>query len=344
MKKRKSKFQNFTFALWLLIAISVTVYITTQANAKFLLRISHSMIKFFLLVGIACFLGAVFEYKAWSRFAACLASPLIRLGKLPEVCGVAFVTAIFSNNAANTLVASSYEAGNITRREMIISALCNSYPAMISHSLRILFPLLSAIGMAAVWYYSFTFGTGLLMTFAFLLISRIYNQEEANSDSVEVAPPRAKNYSWPEVITKSLKRTGNTLLRLLYITVPIYLTVAFMNKSHLFDFWKNIVPDSVQQWLTPEIMAVLAARLGGLVNAAGVASEFLQKQQITDWQIVLAFMVGNVITNPIRTIRRNLPAAMGIFPGKNGLWIVLILQSLRLAFAVIAIIIIIKLS
>ncbi len=309
---------------------------------KLIMKTSRSLFKLLTLVGIAAFVGAVFEYKAWSRFAAFMVKPLIKFGRLPDVCGVALVTAIFSNNAANTLIANSYEEGNITRREMIISGLCNSYPAMVSHSLRILFPLLSAIGIAAIGYYSFTFGIGLLMTFAFLLYSRLSSKHDPEITVDAQTIPGKRDYSWTEVTKKSLKRAGKLLLRLLYITVPIYFMVAYMAKNQLFNFWKELIPDSIQHWLTPETMAILAARLGGLVNAAGVASEFLNQQQITHWQIVLAFIIGNVITNPIRTIRRNLPAAMGIFPGRNGLLIVLILQSLRLAFAVLAIIVIIN--
>jgi hypothetical protein len=258
---------------------------------------------------------------------------------LPEVAGVAFITAIFSNNAANTLVAGSHAAGNITRREMIVSALCNSYPAMVSHSLRILFPLLSAIGLAAVYYYSFTFGTGLIMTLAFLAISRSTasgGPVKAEATNLE-EPVKTKPLPWGEVLRKSARRSAATLLRLLLITAPIYLVVAYMSKNHVFDIWKDFIPSSVSQWLSPEIMAVLAARLGGLINAAGVASGFLADGKIEPWQVVLAFMLGNVVTNPIRTVRRNLPTALGIFPGRDGLWIVLILQGLRLAFTVAAI-------
>lgn len=313
-----------------------------HSDARLLYRTFRSLVKLIILVGTACFVGAVFEYKAWSRFASFLALPLIRFGRLPEVSGVAFVTALFSNNAANTLVASSHAEGNITRREMLISGLCNSYPAMVSHSLRILLPLLSAIGMAAVYYYSFTFGTGLLMTVVFLGISRSFGGVAATGEGDELETPmERKVYAWSEVFSKSGKRAGGTVVRLLYITAPIYLVVGYMSKHHMFDFWKEFIPESMSQWLSVEVMAVLAARLGGLVNAAGVASGFLVEHKMEPWQIVLAFMVGNVITNPIRTLRRNLPAAMGIFPGRDGLWIVLILQSLRLLFALGAIFVLI---
>jgi len=343
LKKKRTKYHKIALGIWLVIAVTATTFVIIYSEPKLLIKTSRSLVKLFTLVGVACFIGAIFEYKAWSRFAAWLAIPLIRFGRLPEISGAAFVTAIFSNNAANTLVASSYKAGNITRKEMFISGLCNSFPAMVSHSLRILPTLLGLIGMAAIGYYAFTFGTGFIMTITFLFISRLISKKNDNKDyQLNFSEKEFKTYPWNEVIRKSLKRATSTVLRLFYITTPIYLTVAYMIKHNMFNFWKEMVPESMNQWLSPEIMAVLAARLGGLVNAAGVASEFFAQNKIEYWQIVLAFMVGNVITNPIRTLRRNLPAAIGIFPGKNGLWIVLILQSLRLITTIIGIILLIN--
>ncbi len=355
-KKRTSKIKKIITYLWLAIALSMIVYLIFNANLAIWKKGTYSLFRIFLLVGVASFVGAVIEYRAWTRFIVFIASPVTKFGRLPSLSAVSLITALFSQNAANTLIANSYREGDMTRREMIVSALCNSFLAMVSHSFRILLPLLSLIGMAAVWYYSFTFGVGLLMTIVFLLISRILSKrDEVKSETAKVAdledivlqkpqlPEKQlkKSYSWSEVFRKASMRTSTTLLRLLYITAPIYLMILFMAKSHLFDFWSKIVPDSLQEFLTPEIMTVFTARIGGLLNAAGIASEFLQSNKIENWQIVVAFMIGNVITNPIRTIRRNLPMAMGIFPKSYGLWIVLTLQSLRMVTAIIAIVVMI---
>jgi len=308
-----------------------------------------NLLRLFSLVAAASFIGAVFEYKTWTRFILFIAAPITRFGRLPSISAASFITSLFSQNAANTLIANSYNDGNITHREMFISALCNSFSAMVSHSFRVLFPLLTLIGIAAVWYYSFTFGVGIIMTFSFLLISRIMSgrdmkNSELNS-KMKTLPNSAERiveqFTWKEVLQKSLKRTSNTLLRLLYITAPIYLLIIYMAHNNLFDFWNRIIPDSLQHFLSPEIMTVFSARIGGLVNAAGIASEFLQQHRIEHWQIVVAFMIGNVLTNPIRTLRRNLPMAMGIFPKSDGLKIVLVLQSLRMTATITAIIIMI---
>ena len=350
-KKQKSKIKKILTYLWLAIALSMIVFLIFNANIALWKRGTYSLFRIFLLLGVASFIGAVIEYRAWTRFILFIAAPVTKLGRLPALSAVSLVTALFSQNAANTLIANSYRDGNMNRREMITSALCNSFLAMVSHSFRILFPLLSLIGMAAVWYYSFTFGVGLLMTIVFLLISRLLsNRDEDKKNFEDVKNPLKqksllpekqleKRCSWGEVLKKASNRTFTILLRLLYITAPIYLMVLFMAKNHLFDFWSKIVPESLQEYLTPEIMTVFTARIGGLLNAAGIASEFLQSHKIENWQIVVAFMIGNVITNPIRTIRRNLPMAMGIFPKSYGLWIVLTLQSLRMITAIIAIIV-----
>ena len=353
-KKKKTGLQLILSLAWMLAATGIVVFLIIKGDSTIWERGVPRLLKMFLLVGIASFIGAVIEYRAWTRFVAFIALPLMKFGRLPSISAVSFITALFSQNAANTLISNSFQEGNMSHRQMFISALCNSFPAMVSHSMRIVFPLLSLIGMAGVWYYSFTFGVGAVMTVSFLLISRILsirdekqNEQvvsEKNSDesiaASKIEQRLTDRYSWSEVIKKSTYRTYRTLFRLLYITAPVYMLVIYMAKHHMFDFWNKITPDSMQHVLTPEMMTVFSARIGGLLNAASVASEFLQHNKIEIWQIVVAFMIGNIITNPIRTIRRNLPMTMGIFPKTDGFLIVFILQSLRMITTLIAIVLI----
>ncbi|HJO95609.1 MAG TPA: hypothetical protein QF753_19595 [Victivallales bacterium] len=339
MKRNKSKLSIFLYVLWIIAAVIIVVYIFRDLNPKIVYRTVKSLTKLIFLVMVACFLGSIFEYKAWYRFASFLASPLVRFGRLPKVSGTAFLVALFSNPAANTIITGSYEEGKITRKEMFISGLCNSYPAMVSHSLRILFPLVGAIGLAAVYYYSITFGVGLLMTFMFLTYSRIKSSNIYNGP-IDIKSLNKTQLSWNEIFRKSAKRTLKVLIRMLVMTVPLYIIFLYASKKGIFTAWNNFIPSGLENFISPQIMSVLIARFGGLVNAAGVASEFLPSHEITSLQIVFAFLLGNIITNPIRSIRRNLPVALGIFPNKDGLWIVLILQIMRFIFILASVIII----
>jgi hypothetical protein len=299
-------------------------------------RVLWGIFRLLIVVSAGCFIGSVFEYRNWMSGASFLVRPLMKWGRLPSVSGGAFLTAIASNNAANSIIAGAYADGKITRKEMILSGIANSYPAKVSHSLRILFPVAAALGLPALIYFALQFFCGFLRTFIIFWIGRSKDIERS-SENLEI--PEKKVIPWPETFRKSFKRTGKLLLRVLLITAPMYLLVAWMYRSGFFNSWKEFMPETFSRFFPPELMTVVAARLGGLVSAAGIAFEMKHAGDLNSAQILIAFFAGNIITNPIRTLRRNLPSALGIFPKSDGLWIVLILQSFRLLFAIIVIVI-----
>ena len=101
------------------------------------------------------------------------------------------------------------------------------------------------------------------------------------------------------------------------------------------------MPVQLVKVFPPEVITVMIARIGGLVSAAGIAYELQSSGEISTAQILIAFLAGNIITNPIRTLRRNLPVAMGVFPKKDGFGIVFTVQMFRLISAIIVILILI---
>lgn len=336
----KTLFRKTLYWIWLAIAAAIVIFVVRNSSTKSLLYTTRYLLKFTAVVAVACFIGSVFEYRSWLRFASFLVDPMIRYGRLPRECGMAFLTAIISNNAANTMVVNSFKEGKISRMHLRISGLCNSYPAMVSHSLRVMFPVVSAIGIAGILYYSITFGTGLLMTLGFLSYSRYRSIAPAENISV----PDGKNSekpSWNIVFRKSFKRTYTVLFRVVTVTAPLYLLAMYASGHGAFKVFNDFMPSSLKNSLSPEVIAVFGARFGGLVSAAGVASEFIRQHSIFTWQIVLALLIGNIFTNPFRTLKRNLPTAMGIFPGYDGFFIVMLLQVLRLLLAMASVIIII---
>lgn len=299
-------------------------------------RVLWGVFRLLIVVGAGCFIGSVFEYRNWMSGASFLVRPLMKWGRLPSVSGGAFLTALASNNAANSIIAGAYADGKITRKEMILSGIANSYPAKVSHSLRILFPVVAALGFPALIYFALQFFCGFLRTFIIFWIGRSDDKTRIDKD---LNIPEKKVLPWPETFKKSSKRTVRILLRVIFITAPMYLLVAWLYKSGFFNSWKEFMPETFSRFFPPGVMTVMAARLGGFVSAAGIAYELKHAGDLSSAQILIAFFAGNIITNPIRTLRRNLPSAIGIFPKSDGLWIVLILQTFRLLFAVIVIVI-----
>jgi hypothetical protein len=189
------------------------------------------------------------------------------------------------------------------------------------------------------------------MTTVFLLFSRItikneekQRGEREKSQYGKKAAPAVPDTSWPVIIKKSYSRSLGAVFRLLRITAPLYFIVALLVSKGVFRSMAETMPEYIKNWLTPEMMTVLSARIGGLLSAAGVASGMLHDGIIEQWQVLAALLAGNIITTPIRSFRRYLPVTLGVFPGRDGLLIVSILVTARTAFASAALLALLKIN
>ena len=77
----------------------------------------------------------------------------------------------------------------------------------------------------------------------------------------------------------------------------------------------------------------LAAELGPALGAAG---SLLQEGALTSHEIIVALLVGNIVSTPMRAIRHQLPAYSGFYRPTMALWLIIINQGLR-AISMIAV-------
>ncbi|MCD6430178.1 MAG: hypothetical protein J7L57_03050 [Deltaproteobacteria bacterium] len=341
LPNKSSVGQRQLWLAWCLLGLLVVIFVLSQSSSAVNLRILKRLGRLIILVGLATFIGSIFELRNWTNFANLLLKPLIAYARLPQIAGAAMVTAIFSNQAAGSLLAGSFSEGRISRFEMRVGAICNSYVAYVSHSLRVMYPIIGALGMPALYYFGMMFGAGLIITLTAMTISRlrpavaISSYDEPKGEGLQDATfaHRRNPGSWPETFRKAGRRTREIVIRVVCITIPLYVLVSYLNKTGFFEVWKDFVPQIAAPFFPPEVLTIMAARLGGLISAAAVASELLHQGTVSYAHILLALFAGNIITNPIRSLRRNLPTAMGIFPPRDGFFIVMVMQTSRLLFA-----------
>ncbi len=347
MKKSVPQWRRWCWWGWCLIAVLLTAFVFSQLPLSVNLKVLKRLIRLTLMVGAATFIGTIFEVRNWTGFARLLLKPLINFARLPQIVGAAMITALFSNHAAGGILAGSFAEDRISRFEMRVGAICNSYAAYVSHSFRVMYPVVGALGLPGFYYFGLIFGSGLLITLTALTICRFRPQSAISIDNGIVTgdatptPVTKKMISWPETIFRAWSRSRNILIRVLWVTVPLYLLASYFNYIGIFQVWKEFVPEIAAPFFPPEVLAIMAARLGGLVSAAGVAFEFYDHGSIGSAHILLALLAGNLITNPIRMLRRNLPTAMGIFPPRDGFFIVMVMQMSRLLFVILYIAILI---
>ena len=298
----------------------------------------QTFVSLFSFVGIAAFLGTLMEARRWHMALANVMGRMTRMARLPEIVGLAMPTALFSGAAANSLLVSSHTKGQIRTSALIAGGMANSYLAYISDSLRVLYPVIGAIGLPGVWYFGIQFTGGFCVVLCVLLWNRWYVSGHGGLPYSEEAPRvNTSSLPWPGAIAKAVTRSLSLLFRMVYLTLPLMLGIEWLLKSGNLAFWENAIPPTLASLFPAELLSVAAAQMGGLIQSSAVAANFRTEGLIDNTQILLAMLVGNVVGNPIRMLRRNLPTALGIFPLSVALTVVLGMQFSRFLISLAAI-------
>jgi len=305
---------------------------TVQAVASWLGLVALS-------VFIGCFLGRLVELRGWMKFAAFLARPIVKLGRLPQVGGAAFLTAFASNPAAQGMLATSCKEGSLTRLQMFCCGILNSFPAKLSHLLRTVPRILALLGLVAVAYISIQVAIDLAMVACALLLARLYGG--AQTPEAETKETEKELPSWKDSLQRSLKSSLRSLLRVMLVAAPAYIIVMWLSKEGVFDKAEAFLPEFMREVFSKDVIKIIFAKMGGLTGSAAVAAKLIKSGSATQAQALLALVAANLLTIPFTTLRRNIPVALGIFPGFWGLWIVLTSQGFRILLNVVALLILI---
>lgn len=291
------------------------------------------------LVALAAFIGGIAEIFRFHFALGKLFGGLARWAHLPEIISLSIPTALYSNAAANGMLVSSHAEGKITHSNLIAGGMVNSYLSFVSHSLRVAYPVIGAVGLPAICYFGWQMGFGFLFIAGVLFLHRRKSPAAVPEAAHPGEAPAAGHPSpeWRQSLRQTCLRVLALVFRMLCLTVPLMIGVEWLMKNGLFSWWEEHVPDWINRIFPAELMSIVAAQMGGLVQAAGVAANLRSNGMITSAQILLAMLVASAIGNPIRALRRNLPSAMGIFPTRDALTIVIVMQLSRMIGAILLI-------
>ena len=98
-----------------------------------------------------------------------ITKPVTRFGHLRKECGVTFLTAFASPAAANAMLMEFYNKKVIDKKELFISSLVNSFPAILMHWKYMLPALVPLLGVTGLIYFGVLMAVGFIKTFAYPL-------------------------------------------------------------------------------------------------------------------------------------------------------------------------------
>lgn len=288
-----------------------------------------------LLTGLATGLlvANLLEALNWTRHLAGLAAPLARLAHLRDVAGAAFSMAFVSPAAANALLAESRDKGEISDRELMLANLFNSLPAYLVHTPTILLLTWPVLGTPALLYVGLTLLAAVGRTLLTVGAARLLLPPPPEGCVACLLEGR-KSATWREALHKAWKRFKRRLPKLIYFTVPVYVIMYLLQQHGFFQVAERWMTNHAQwlSFLKPQAMGIivlhLAAELGAALSAAG---SVLNTGGLDAREVVLALLVGNILSTPMRAVRHQFPSYAGFFRPVMALKLVAANQGLRAA-------------
>lgn len=293
------------------------------------------IVRITLFISLGLFIANFIESLNWTHRLATLARPLIKLGHLSNVTGASFSVAFFSGVSANTMLAEAYDKEQMTKRELVLANLFNSLPRFFLHLPTVFFLTAPLIKLGAIIYVGLTFSAALLQTILVVLGGRLLLP--ANDGFVDNSPAPIERIGWKKALNKSVLRLKKRIGKILKFMVPVYLLFFLMNRLGLFALVEEFIATKAWflSWLNPQSLGIVILHVTTEFSAGlAAASVLLAENSLTYKEVVLALLVGNILSTPIRAIRHQLPYYTGIYNPQLALQLVGVSQTAR-AFCVI---------
>lgn len=291
-------------------------------------------------MSFSLFLAQVVEALNWTRAMARLAEPLVRMGRLKDISGASFSLAFVSGVAANTLLAESHEGGKLSRRELILANLFNSMPTYFLHLPTMLSLAVPLLGNVAFLYVGLTFSSAILRTAGIVLAGRLLLPPIPDG-CVVCRLDEQKPKSFREALHKGWVRFRKRIRKIASITAPIYTAIYFARHYGLFDAMEAFFAQYVGEngLLPPQAVSIVVFHLvAETTSGLAAAGAVLEGGELPARMVVIALLLGNIVSSPMRAFRHQYAYYAGIFTPGLAARLIVYNQTLRaLSVAVVAV-------
>ncbi len=293
-------------------------------------QLAWPLLRLLVYLGLGLLLGQAIESLGWAAKLGSWAAPLLRWGRLHQESGASFTAAFFSGILANTMLVTLYQEGRIGRREMTITYLLNNaLPVYLLHLPTTFFIILPLVRQAGLVYLGLTLAAAVLRSALLMVYSRWWLPAEGGGEvAVALPDPGKKERLLREIWQKFQRRFSRVVL----FTMPIYVLIFALNDWGVFKWLQEAAATHVALSFLPmeAVSVVMFSVAAEFTSGMAAAGAFLQAGTLTVPQTVIALVLGNIVATPVRALRHQLAANVGIFSPKMGTELLLLSQGLRL--------------
>ena len=215
----------------------------------------------------------------------------------------------------------------------MLANLFNSFPAYLVHTPTIFLLTWPVLGWPAVVYVGLTLLAAVGRTGLTIVLSRRLLPVPPQERTARTAAADGET-GWHAAIRKAWKRFRRRVPKLVCFTVPVYIIMYLLQRYGLFTAAEDWLATHMDwlAFLKPQAVGIIVLHLAAELGAAlGAAGSVLQTGGLEARDVVLALMVGNILSTPMRAIRHQLPAYAGFYRPALALRLILANQGLRAA-------------
>jgi len=295
------------------------------------------LVRLLFYISIGLLVANFIEALNWTRKIAFIARPLTRFAHLSPLTGAAFSMAFFSGVAANTMLSEGFAKGEISKKELILANLFNSLPTYFLHlptTFVITAPLIKG---AAFTYIGLTLGAALIRTLCISLISHFLLPSHTGQKTND--PAQQQQSDLQTAWQRTWKRFQRRIRKIIRFTVPIYILFYIFTQMGLFAHLQEFMAAhlSFLSWLSPQAMSIVALHVAAEFTAGlAAAGALLADGTMGQREVILALLVGNILSSPVRAFRHQFPYYAGIFKPALAMQLIAFSQIFRL-FSIICV-------
>ncbi len=266
--------------------------------------------------------------------------PLARLANLPKESAITFVASMGSVLVGNTMLAQFHREEVIDAKQTFLSALLNGIPVYIretfTYQIPVIIPILG-IKVGGIYFLTFLAAgfARLLFVISFgkiALKNSKTNKKSLNpilSDNQARVPKevgrQAVRRTFREIFTSSFKREIKVFLKISLVFVSMTFIVFLLINNGILSRLKEVVQPLTDFFKLPSSAAIPVSTymLSPLVGATSIGT-MTRNGSLSDFQAIIACMLGGILMLPVFTLRYSLAKYTAIFGFSLGSRILLV--------------------
>ena len=253
-----------------------------------------------------------------------LIKPLSSKANISTLSALSVVTCTFSTTAGYSMLVDGLNEKMVSEREVIATTVISSFPSILSHLFTYFIPVVIPIlGLTTGAIYVCLVGLAAFLKTCFgIFLARLWLKDAKTFSSkplLSTNPDNALVEDKQHALNKSAKSTYKMLKRIVPTMFITLFLVSVAMELNLFDSFSAILePLTNILGLESEVVLISATEIvntyAGLIFAGSLLGEGL----ISTKGVLIALLLGNVVSFSARFVKHSLPLHVSLFGPKLG--------------------------